>query len=204
MIYELQTATVRPGTMPAALERLGQAAPAGPPATNAVACWYSEFGPLNQILTIRPYPSALELAQAREAALRGPALSAISDLLVELRAEAFAPFPFMRELAPGRLGPFYEVRTYTLKPNALARTIELWAAAIEARTELSPLVAVMYSVTGVLPRFVHIWPYGSLDGRQRLRRRAVELGVWPPPGGPDLLVAQEAAVFLPAPFSAMQ
>jgi hypothetical protein len=204
MLYELQTATVRPGTMPAALERLGQAAPAGPPATNAVACWYSEFGPLNQILTIRPYPSALELAQAREAALRGPALSAISDLLVELRAEAFAPFPFMRELAPGRLGPFYEVRTYTLKPNALARTIELWAAAIEARTELSPLVAVMYSVTGVLPRFVHIWPYGSLDGRQRLRRRAVELGVWPPPGGPDLLVAQEAAVFLPAPFSPMQ
>jgi hypothetical protein len=204
MIYELQTATVRPGTVAAALERLGRAAPPGPPATNAIACWYSEFGPLNQILTIRPYGSALELAQAREAALKGSDLSAISDLLVDLRADAFVPFPFMRDMAPGRFGPFYEVRSYTLKPNGLARTIELWAAAIEGRTKLSPLVAVMYSVTGVLPRFVHVWPYGSLDERQRLRSRAVELGVWPPPGGPDLLVAQEAAVFLPAPFSPMQ
>jgi hypothetical protein len=29
-------------------------------------------------------------------------------------------------------------------------------------------------------------------------------GVWPPPGGPDQLIAQQADIFLPADFSPLQ
>jgi hypothetical protein len=51
---------------------------------------------------------------------------------------------------------------------------------------------------------MHIWPYASLDERQRLRTKAVADGVWPPPGGPDQLLAQQADIFLPAEFSPLQ
>ena len=43
-----------------------------------------------------------------------------------------------------------------------------------------------------------------LDERQRLRTKAVADGVWPPPGGPDQLLAQQADVFLPAEFSPLR
>ncbi len=59
----------------------------------------------------------------------------------------------------------------------------------------------MYSVTGLTPRFMHIWPYKSLDERHRIRAKAVETGIWPPPGGPDRLVTMQNDIYLAAPFS---
>jgi len=97
-----------------------------------------------------------------------------------------------------------EVRSYVLRPDGLATTIELWRKAVPGRLTVSPLLAAMYSVTGPLLRFMHIWPYASLDERQRLRTKAVADGVWPPPGGPDQLIAQQADIFLPADFSPLQ
>ena len=79
--------------------------------------------------------------------------------------------------------------------------MELWKTAVPNRSKLSPLLAAMYSLGGRMPRFMHIWPYSSLDERQRIRGEAVRTGVWPPPGGPDQLVSQVADVFLPASFS---
>ena len=67
---------------------------------------------------------------------------------------------------------------------------------------VSPLLTAMTSVTGTVSRFMHIWPYTSLDERARLRAKAVEDGVWPPPGGPSHLVGQRSDVYLPAPFFA--
>jgi hypothetical protein len=59
----------------------------------------------------------------------------------------------------------------------------------------------MTSVTGTVTRFMHIWPYSSLDERMRLREKAVDDGVWPPPGGPAFLASQQSDIYLPAPFS---
>ena len=98
----------------------------------------------------------------------------------------------------------YEVRTYTLKPDGLAPTIELWRKAVPGRATVSPLLAAMTSVTGAVTRFMHIWPYKSPDERMRLRDKAVANGVWPPPGGPGHLAAQQADIYLPASFSPMR
>jgi NIPSNAP len=101
-------------------------------------------------------------------------------------------------------GPFYELQDYILKPDGLPATIDIWTKAIEARATKSPVSAVMYSLTGSSPRFVYLWPYTSLDEPQRLRTQAMQMGVWPPPGGPDRLVSQQSSILLPAPFSPMQ
>ena len=110
----------------------------------------------------------------------------------------------MPPLRPGAHGPCYEVRSYVLKPDGLAPTIELWRKSVPGRVSVSPVLAAMVAVTGAAIRFMHIWPYKSCDERARLREKAVTDGVWPPPGGPGHLVSQQADIYLPAAFSPMR
>ena len=97
-----------------------------------------------------------------------------------------------------------QLQPYLFLEGRTEEAIEFWRKAVPGRLTVSPLLAAMYSVTGPLLRFMHIWPYASLDERQRLRTKAVADGVWPPPGGPDQLVAQQADISLPADFSPLQ
>jgi NIPSNAP len=171
------------------------------PAGELLACWYSELGALNQILLIRSCDDESRLIAQRAAMLQSKNPFGLAEFIVGMTMDTYVSFPFMPPIAPGRYGPIYEVRTYALKPDRLAKTIELWRGSVPGRNTVSPLLAAMYSATGPAIRFMHIWPYASLDERQRLRTKAVADGVWPPPGGPDQLLAQQADVFLPAEFS---
>lgn len=202
--YDVTIITVRPGTHPAALTRLAPFLSSAAPASELLGCWYSDLGALNQVLLIQ---SRLDGARglAEPAALlqsRNP--FGIGDLIVGMTMDTYVSFPFMQPMTRGRYGPFYEVRTYMSKPDGLAPTLELWRNAVPGRVTVSPLLAAMYSVTGPVTRFMHIWPYPSLDERQRLRAKAVADGVWPPPGGPDHFTAMQSDIFLPAEFSPMQ
>jgi hypothetical protein len=47
---------------------------------------------------------------------------------------------------------------------------------------------------------MHIWAYKSLDERAAVRKKAVDTGVWPPPGG-SVSLRQENKILLAAPFS---
>ncbi len=51
---------------------------------------------------------------------------------------------------------------------------------------------------------MHIWPYESLEQRAEVRKRAVEQGIWPPPGGADKWLTQHNKILLAAPFSPVQ
>nr|WP_249797652.1 NIPSNAP family protein [Bradyrhizobium sp. 199] len=104
----------------------------------------------------------------------------------------------------GQFGPCYEVRSYVLKPDGLTPTTELWRKSVPGRKVLSPLLAAMTSLTGTVTRFMHVWPYPSLDERARLRGKAVAEGLWPPPGGPSHLASMQTDIYLPAPFSPMR
>jgi len=195
--HDVTIITVRPGTHPAALRRLqtfrfGASSP-------LLACWYSDLGAINQILLIRSHTN--DVIAQRTAILQSADPFGIGEFVVATTMDTYVSFPFVEPMTAGEHGPFYEVRTYMLKPDGLAPTIELWRKAVPSRAKVSPLLAAMHSVTGPVTRFMHVWPYASLDERQRLRAKAVSDGVWPPPGGPDHLLAQQADIFLPADFS---
>ena len=196
--YDVTIITVRPGTHPTALKRLQLSAES----SQLLACWYSDLGAINQILLIRSHND--DIAAQRAAILQARDPFGIGELIVAMTMDTYVSFPFMERMTPGKHGPFYEVRTYMLKPDGLAATIELWRNAVPGRARVSPLLAAMHSVTGPVTRFMHIWPYPSLDERQRLRAKAVSDGVWPPPGGPGHLLAQQVDIFLPADFSPMR
>jgi hypothetical protein len=57
---------------------------------------------------------------------------------------------------------------------------------------------------GDLNKYVHIWPYASLDQRGAIRAKVVEQGVWPPVGGADMLLTQDNRIMMPSAFSPMQ
>jgi hypothetical protein len=57
---------------------------------------------------------------------------------------------------------------------------------------------------GELNKYVHIWPYPSLDQRAATRAKVVELGIWPPGGGAEVLLTQENKILMPSAFSPMQ
>lgn len=202
--YDVTIITVPPGRHPDALARLQQNGSAVAPAGELLACWYSELGALNQILLIRSCDDEARLAEQRAAMLRSKNPFGMAELIVSMTMDIYVSFPFMPPITLGRYGPIYEVRTYGLKPDRLGKTIELWQGSVPGRSTISPLLAAMYSVTGPTIRFMHIWPYASLDERQRLRTKAVADGVWPPPNGPDQLLSQQADIFLPAEFSPLQ
>jgi len=204
MQYDLARITVRPAAAATALPLLGAWLEKTPSKGRLLACWTSEIGALNDILLLRGYDDADTLAAERDAVLRGGDLYGLGDLVVAVEADTWVPFPFTAPVAPGEVGPIFEVRTYLLRPGGLPATIEGWEKALPARLALSPLVTAMYSVSGAMPRFCHVWPYRSLEERQRIRARAVETGVWPPPGGAGRLLAQKTEIFLPARFSPLR
>ena len=199
--YDVTIATVRPGTHPQALAALDKTL-AGD--SNPLACWYSDIGALNRILIIRKSADAAKVMQNRLAALSARNPFGVGEFVTDLSLDTYVSFDFMPPLQGGAYGPCYEVRSYVLKPDGLAPTIELWRKAVPGRAGVSPLLAAMVAVTGAAIRFMHIWPYKSYDERARLREKAVADGVWPPPGGPGHLLSQQADIYLPAAFSPLR
>ena len=199
MPYDVTILTLRPGTTPRAMAPLQGALTQSP--GKLLACWSSDIGALNQIFVVREYASERETAEQRDAHVHNENPFGIADLIVSTASDTYVSFPFIDPMQPGSHGPFFEVRTYLMKPNGLAGTIEAWRTALPARLKLSPVLAAMYSVTGLTPRFMHIWSYKSLDDRHRIRAQAVESKIWPPPGGPDRLLTMQNDIYLPAPFS---
>jgi hypothetical protein len=200
-LYDVTILTVRPGTHPRALEVLGNSLGKD---TNLLACWYSDIGAVNQILIIRKATDAAATLDARFAALNAANPFGIGEYIAAMAMDTYVPFDFIAPLRPGEFGPCYEVRSYVLKPDGLAPTIEAWRKAVPGRMKISPVLAAMTSVTGAVTRFLHVWPYKSFDERARLRAKAAADGVWPPPGGPGHLVSQQVDIYLPAPFSPMK
>jgi NIPSNAP len=199
--YDVTTIAVRPGTHPKALAILGKSLISD---TKLLACWYSEIGTINQILLIRDAAEPATILTARYAALNAANPFGLREFITGLTIDTYASFDFIAPMRPGALGPVFEVRNYVLKPDGLAPTVELWRKAVPDRSKISPLLAAMISVTGAAKRFMHIWPYRTLDERTRLRDKAAAEGVWPPPGGPGHIASQQVDIYLPAPFSPMR
>ena len=199
--YDVTIAAVRPGTHPQALAVLEKTL-AGD--SDLLACWYSDIGALNRILIIRKSADAAKAVENRFAALSARNPFGIGEFITDLSLDTYVPFDFMPPLQGGAYGPCYEVRSYVLKPDGLAPTIELWRKAVPGRARVSPVLAAMVAVTGAAIRFMHIWPYKTYDERARLREKAVADCVWPPPGGPGHLLSQQADIYLPAAFSPLR
>ena len=94
----------------------------------------------------------------------------------------------------------YEVRTYTLKPGSVAQFEENFAKALPAREKYSKLGAFWHTDIGPLNQVIHVWPYESVDERNRIRAEAAQDPEWPPANPPEMYVNMESEIWTPAPF----
>ncbi|MDH1339292.1 NIPSNAP family protein [Ectopseudomonas oleovorans] len=202
-LYELITFTVRVRTPAAALARLEPALANSLEGVQLMGCWVSEIGQQNRIAVLRGFASA-DLRQAeRERYLLAADAFAIGEFLLDMQVADYSLFPFLEPLEPGAHGPFYELREYDLVPSGLQPTLDGWQKAVGPRTSeaYSAVYAAFYATSGAVPRYLHIWPYASLEQRLDVRTRAVADGVWPPENSAPQLKTMHSTAYLPAPFS---
>ncbi len=96
----------------------------------------------------------------------------------------------------------YEIRTYDLIVRGVPDTLKAFAACIEKRQELSPLVGFWYTEVGPLNQIVHIWKYNDANHRAEVRAEAVKHDWWPPRIRPYLL-RQHVELCIPWNYSPM-
>ncbi|BBK34314.1 NIPSNAP protein [Stella humosa] len=205
MLYDLTTLTLRPATVAQALPRLEAWLSSTASSGELLGCWVAEVGLLNTIMVLRGYGDDRAGLLADHAAItESDNPFGIGDVTVSRTMDAYQPFPFLPAIRPGKYGPVYEVRTYMMAPHGLAPTIAGWEETLPGRLALSTPLVGMYSVTGNGTRFVHIWPYASMNARLEIRTEAQQKGLWPPKGRTDRLIDMKSELYLPATFSPTQ
>ncbi|WP_166364993.1 NIPSNAP family protein [Pseudomonas akapageensis] len=205
-LYELITFTVRVRTPAQAMQRLQETLALPEVGGTLIGCWASEIGPLNEIAVLRGFTDENARLAERDRYLLGSDVFGIEEFMLDMKVENYTLFPFLEAPKPGAHGPFYELRVYNLIPSGLMPTLEGWKNAIGPRTAegYSDVAAAFYATDGRTPRYLHIWPYASLEQRLDVRTRAVADGVWPPLNSGPQLREMHSTVYLPASFSPMQ
>lgn len=199
MLYQMTLLETRPG-LPKAPATVAEWLTKSPMRGTPLACWQSELGVMNQILLLHGYEDPALLSGDREGLAQSTNRYGLGDGLVGASTMTYRPFPHQPKVEPGSVGPVFEVRSYLLRVGGLAPVIETWSKALPARIEISKPLAIMYSMDGPGPRLVHIWPYKSLEERDRIRTLAREKGIWPPRTA-EHIAHMQTEIFLPAPGS---
>ncbi len=201
MIYEFRTYTLKPRTVPEFNKRFEEKLAERQKFSKLAALWYTEIGPLNQVVHVWGYANQGEREKIRaEAVNAGAWPPKSSEFIVDMRSEFFLPQPFSPPLEPSNHGPVFEMRSYVLKPGGAPEMAKRWQEHLPNRLKLSPLIGVFTSDVGALNQWVHIWAYKSMDHRTEVRTKAQKEGIWPPPGDSPVTV-QETKIMLPASFS---
>ena len=205
MIYEIRTYRVKVASLAEVEKRFGEAYEQRKKISPLAAFWHTEIGPLNEIIHVWPYENISERNRLRaEAVKAGGWPPKIAEFIETMQSEIVTPFPFLPDLKPGTMGPYFEMRYYALRAGTLADLMKRWESKIEARLKMSPIALAGAVEHGEANRFIHIWAYKSLDERTAIRNKAREQGVWPPPGGADTLLTMANKIMLPASFSPVQ
>lgn len=212
MIYEMRTYDLKRGSVREVEKRFAEAYEHRKKHSKLAAFWHTEIGLLNQVVHLWPYKDLEERSRIRAVAAKDSNWPPkISEFIVRQQSDILIPLNCSPEVTPANVGPFFEMRIYTISPGGLPGIQKIWAEALEWRLKFGPVVGLFHSEIGALNKFIHIWPYKSLNDRMEIREKAKAPGKWPPHqkslaegGGGYELVIQENKILMPAAFSPVQ
>lgn len=212
MIYELRTYTVKPGTVGDMVKAASTVSLEirGNDFGKLEGYWFTEIGPLNQVLHLWSYSDLNERARLRgelgkNARWNSEYIPLIRPILV--RQEVRLLNPIRPPVAPASTGNVYELRNYRARPLGAARQwIEAFTAALPAREKYSKMVALWQTETGQPNEVCHLWAYPSLNARADARANAAKDPVWGEflGKGPSFLEEMHSTIMLPAPHSPLK
>ena len=208
MFYELSAMTLPFGTAGQAAASVQAFSTAADAAGELLGCWFTDIGPLNQMMVLRGFSSLADLEAERCRTQKSASPFGCGEFYQSLEQHSYQGFPWMKPVRPsaesGITGPVYEIRTYGIKTGGLQATIDLWEEYVPLREKLSPCVVAMVALDGPL-RFTNIWEYPTLDARSKTRADAVAQGIWPPKGGPaHLSTTMSSTIALPTAVSPLK
>ena len=212
MLYELRTYTLKAGT-------LGDVVKAASTVSRDIrgdnfgkleGYWFTEIGPLNQVLHLWSYSDFAERARlrgelAKNSRWTGEYLPLIRPLLMlqEVRLlNAIRP-----PVAPATTGNVYELRNYRAKPAGAAKQwLDAFTAALPAREKYSKIVGLWQTEAGQPNEVCHLWAYPDLNARAKARGDAMKDPVWQEflGKGPAFLEQMHSTILLPAPHSPLK
>jgi NIPSNAP len=205
MLYEIRTYQIAAGSLAEVEKRFAEGYEHRRKFSEIVGFLHGELGPLNEIVHIWKYRDAAERDRIRaEAGVGGHWPPKISDFIRTMRSETVVPFDFVPALPTGPVGPYFELRYYTVRSGRMPELRKAWEANIGERAKMSPVVFAGPVDHGVANGFVHLWAYKSLDQRMQIRAEAAKKGVWPPPGSAERVFTQETKILMPASWSPLQ
>ncbi len=212
MIYELRTYTVKSGT-------LGDMVKAASTVSRDIrgdnygkleGYWFTEIGPLNQVMHMWSYSDLNERARlraelAKNARWTGEYIPLLRPILVHQQVRLM--HAIRPPVAPASTGNVYELRAYRARPlGAVRQWIDAFTAALPAREQYSKIVGLWHSETPQPNEVCHIWAYPSLNARAEARAASLNDPVWKDflTKGPPLLEEMHSTIMLPAPHSPLQ
>jgi hypothetical protein len=212
MIYELRTYTVKPGTIGDMVKAASTVSLdiRGNNFGKLEGYWFTEIGPLNQVMHMWSYSDLNERARlrgelAKNARWTSEYIPLLRPLLV--RQDVRLMHAIKPPVAPASTGNIYELRNYRAKPlGAVRQWIEAFTAALPAREKYSKMVGLWHTETGQPNEVCHIWAYPSLNARAEARANAAKDPVWGEflGKGPALLEEMHSTIMLPAPHSPLK
>jgi hypothetical protein len=205
MIYEIRTYGLKVGSLAEVEKRFAAAYEYRKKYSELAAFWHTDIGPLNEIIHVWPYRDYQERTRIRAESIKDPNWPPkIGEFILTMHSEILVPFPFSPLFTPGKLGPIFEIRMYTVKQGMMPEVMKAWEKLLPDRMKLSPVIVAGSVDVGEANRFIHIWAYKSLDQRAEIRAEAVRLGIWPPPGNTERLLTQANKIVMPAAFSPLR
>ena len=152
MIHEIRTYNLKLGQLQEYWKRFSEKLPARQGLSKLGGHWYTEVGPLNQMVAIWPYESLEQRAEIRRAAEAEPNPvwpPDTSDLIVSMVSEIYLPAPFMDPLGEKDIGPLYEMRLYTYPSEGMPQVLEAWRCSYpRARKVLTVSRLLVFRIRG--------------------------------------------------------
>ena len=211
MIYELRTYTVKPGTvgdMVKAASTLSREI-RGDNFGKLEGYWFTEIGPLNQVMHLWSYSDLNERARlraelARNARWTGEYVALIRPFLA--RQEVRLLNAIKPPVAPASTGNIYELRNYRARPLAARDWIAAFTAALPAREKYSKIVGLWTTEAGQPNEICHLWAYADLNARAAVRAESGKDPGWQAflKSSTGLLDEMHSTIMLPATHSPLK
>ena len=204
MIYEFRTYQISTGSLNNVLDKFREKINERNKISKIGAFWYTEIGPLNEIIHVWPYYDMEHRNRSREQAIKEKVWPPDSaKYMVSMNTEFWKPVSFSPKWKERDIGPFFEMRIYTFPFNEIDKMLSAWGEKIDERNKLAPLVGAFVSEVGDVNKFMHIWAYKSLQHRTEAREKFSSIG-WPPKSEGKPPIKMENKIVLPSDFSPIQ
>jgi hypothetical protein len=211
MIYELRAYTLVPGKQG---EYLKLNAEIGRPTRGQKygtleGSWTTEFGTLNQFVTLWSYADLVERERLRTELQNNEVwkrdyVPRIFPILLAMENKILsAQLPLK---APADGGHIYELRTYRTQVGKTREWLGHFKAIIPVREKYSKNVGLWQTEVAQLNEVVHLWAYRDLNDRAAVRAKVAQDPEWQAFLGKatPLLVEMRSIVLTPALASPMQ